>query len=128
MDLTRVFRTFLLSDAVLTTASIPAGRAPTDVTGQQPSDPVEMIIRIVVLVIWIVALAGLWQFRKWARVAYLAVAGVGVLSSLLLGSEQRSGLEASLNAVCWLVTGVIIGLAYWSPLASYFGDNGRLPG
>ena len=124
---TRVFRTFLISDVLLTTASVLAGvLKATDAAGGEPSESVlYVLVEIAVLVVWIVALAGLWRFRNWARFVYLAVAGVALLGSLLLGGEQRSGLEASINALCWLVTGVIIALAYWSPLAASFRADER---
>lgn len=127
MSHTRIFRTFLISDVLLTTVSVLAGfLKATDAGDGGSSEPLlYVLVEIAVLVVWIVALAGLWRFRKWARVVYLAVAGVGLLGSLLLGSAQRSGLEASLNALCWLVTGVIIALAYWSPLAATFRPDER---
>jgi hypothetical protein len=124
---TQVFRTFLISDAVLTTTSILAGvLSATDSTGGEPSESLlHVLVEIAVLVVWIVALAGLWRFQNWARFVYLAVAGVGLLGTLLVGGESRSGFEASINALCWLVTGVIIALAYWSPLADTFRADER---
>jgi hypothetical protein len=126
MSYTRIFRTFLISDALLTTVTVLAGVLKGSDAGREPSESLlHVLIEIAVLVVWIVALAGLWRFRTWARVAYLAVAGVGLLGALLLGGAQRSGLEASLNALCWLVTGGIIALAYWSPLAASFRPEER---
>lgn len=122
MSHTKIFRTFLISDAFLTSVNILAGVVMA--TGadavESPESLLSVSIEIAVLVIWIAALAGLWRFRNWARPLYLAVAGVGVLGSLLVGSEQRSGLVEALNAVCWLATGAIIALAYWSPVAAAF--------
>lgn len=122
----RIFRTFLISDAVLTTASILTSvLASADAGGSGSSESlVHVAIEISVLVVWIVGLAGLWQFRNWARVVYMAVAVIGLLASLLLGSDERSGPEAALNALCWLVTGAIVALAYWSPLAARFRRGG----
>jgi len=126
MSPTKVFRTFLLSDALLTAASILVGFQATEATNEQSSDSLlHTLIMIAVLVAWIIALAGLWRFRNWARVVYVALAGVGLLGSLLLGGEAVSGLEDSLNSLCWLVTGVIIAIAYWSPLASSFSADER---
>ena len=124
---TQVFRTFLISDLVLTTASILAGvLTETDSTAGEGSESLlHVLIHVAVLLVWIVALAGLWRFQNWARVVYLMVAGVGLLGTLLVGGEERSGLEAALNAVCWLVTGVIIAMAYWSPLAGTFRADDR---
>ncbi len=127
MPNTRVFRTFLISDVLLTTVSVLGGvlKATEAADGEPSESLLYVLVEIAVLVVWIVALAGLWRFRNWARVMYLAVAGVGLLGSLLVGGEQRSGLEAVLNALCWLVTGVIIALAYWSPLAATFRADQR---
>lgn len=118
----RLFRGFLASDAVLTTAVILAGilRASDAGEGGNPDSLIHLLGEITVLVVWIVALAGLWQFRSWARVVYVGVAAVGLLGSLLLGGAERSGLEAALNALCWLVAGAIIALAYWSPIGAMF--------
>jgi hypothetical protein len=123
----RIFRTFLSSDAILTTASIVTGFLMTDGSSDDgSSEPLlYTLIEIAVLAIWLAALAGLWRFRRWARLMYVGVASFGLLASLLLGSEARSGMEASLNALCWLVTGVIIALAYWSPVAATFESNVR---
>jgi hypothetical protein len=128
MTHSRVFRTFLSSDAILTTASIVTGFLMTNALSDEgSSEPLlDTIIKIAVLAIWLVALAGLWRFRNWARVLYVAVASIGLLASLLLGSEARSGMQASLNALCWLVTGVIIALAYWSPVAAMFKSKRQL--
>jgi hypothetical protein len=116
----------LISDAVLTTASIVAGVLATDSAGGEPSESLlHVLVEIAVLLVWIVALAGLWRFQNWARFVYIAVAGVGFLGTLLVGGEERSGFEASINALCWLVTGVIIALAYWSPVAATFRADER---
>lgn len=126
MSLTRIFRTFLISDVVLTAVSVLAGVLKAGGAGDgEPSESLLYVLaEIAVLVVWIVALAGLWRFRKWARVLYLAVVGVALLGSLLLGGEPRSGVEASVNALCWMVSGAIIALAYWSPLAATFRADG----
>jgi hypothetical protein len=117
-----IFRAFLISDALLTTFVVLAGVLGAIEAAQVAASesPLHVVIEITVLVIWIVALVGLWWFRSWARALYLAVVGVGLLGALLLGGEPRTGLEASLSALCWLVSGVIISLAYWSPLAGTF--------
>ena len=124
---TQVFRTFLISDAVLTTASILAGvLTATEPAGGEPSESLLHVgAEVAILVIWIVALAGLWRFQNWARFVYLAVVGVGLLGTLVVGGEERSGIVASLSALCWLVTGAIIALAYWSPLAVTFRGGER---
>ena len=132
MRLTRVFRMLLLSDAVLTTASITAGMLGTGGASAHPPDPpLYVVVSASVLVAWVAALVGLWWFRRWARVLYVALACVGLLAALLLGSEGAAGFKHFVNTLCWLVTGAIIALAYGSTLASTFGRGGaasRAPG
>lgn len=90
MQLTQVFRTLLLSDVALTTASVMTG---VWEAGEASTHSLEsllyVVVSAVVLVAWVAALAGLWQFRNWARVLYVALACVGLLATLLLGSEGR---------------------------------------
>ena len=126
MPLSKTLRGFVLADAFLTTVNILIGFM---VTGAAQEEPGESFLYVVVsgtvLVAWLVARVGLWGFRSWARALYLIVAGVGVVGTLLAGGEAASGLEAALSSVCWLVTGVIIALVYWSPLAATFRSDVR---
>lgn len=126
MRLTPVFRTFLISDVLVTAASNVAGFQATDATDDQSSESLlYVVIGIAALFAWIAALAGLWRFRNWARVVYVALAGVGLLAHLLLGGGEVSGVEDSIDSLSWLIRGVIIALTYWSPLASSFRVNER---
>lgn len=79
-----------------------------------------IVVAAMLLVAWIAALAGLWQFRKWARQIYVGHAVAGLAATVLTGGEAGSGLRDAMNSLCWLVTGAVIALAYWSPLASRF--------
>lgn len=126
MRLTQVFRTLLLSDVVLTTASIVTGMLEGDeAPGHSPESLLFVVASIAVLVAWVAALAGLWRFRNWARVVYVALACVGLVAALLLGSGGAAGVKHFLNTLCWLVTGAIIALTYGSPLASVFRGSGE---
>lgn len=126
LQVTQVFRTLLLSDVVLTTASIVTGmQGRDDAPGHSPESLLFVGASVAVLVAWVVALAGLWRFRNWARFLYVALACVGLLAALLLGSEGTAGLKHFLNTLCWLVTGAIIALMYGSPLASVFRGSGE---
>jgi hypothetical protein len=127
MSHTRIFRSFLLSDALLTTAVVLTSVFRTTGTpdASEPGSTVQMALELVVLVAWIAALIGLWRFRAWARIAYLTVTAIGLLGALLIGGAERTSIEAALNAACWLVAGAIIALAYWSPLDAAFRRNAR---
>ena len=126
MALQKVLRSFLLADALLTTASIIIGfTMPATAPGEGPESPLYAAISLAVLVVWLAALVGLWHLRRWGRALYLAVAGVGVLGTLLVGGEAVSGLKDAMTSVCWLVTGVVIALVYWSPLADTFRSEVR---
>ena len=126
MPLSKVLRSFVLADALLTTASVIIGFMVTGSAAQEGAESLlYMVISGAVLVFWLVALVGLWQFRNWARALYLTVAGVGVVGTLLAGGEATSGLVEAMSSVCWLVTGVIIALVYWSPLAMTFRSAAR---
>ncbi|MGH7752141.1 MAG: hypothetical protein ACREN5_04940 [Gemmatimonadales bacterium] len=121
MPLSKVFRGFLIGDAVLTSATILIGVAATDGGHDQSSEALlYTVVSVAILIAWIAALAGLWRFRGWARILYLALAGVGVLGTLFAGGEVAGGLAPALRSLCWLVTGAVIALAYWSPLAARF--------
>ena len=96
MQLTQVFRALLLSDVALTTASIMTGVLEA---GEASTHSLESLLYVVVsgvvLVAWVAALVGLWRFRNWARVLYVALACVGLLAALLLGSEGRRASSTS---------------------------------
>lgn len=119
VHLQRLFRTFLLSDLVLTAGSIAASMV---VAGEDPGPEslTYLIAAVTILVAWIAALAGLWRFRNWARQLYVGLAITGLAATVLTGGEAGSGLQDAMNSLCWLVTGAVIALAYWSPLASTF--------
>lgn len=126
MRLTQVFRTFLISDVLVTVASNFAGSQATDAVENHASvSLLYILVSIGVGFAWISALVGLWRFRNWARVVYLGLAGVGPLAHLLAGGGEATGLEEAINALSWLIRGMIIALAYWSPLASKFRPDVR---
>lgn len=121
MQLERLFRTFLLSDLLLTTGSIAASVLVGD-AGEDPAPEslTYIVVAVTILITWIAALAGLWQFRNWARHLYVGLAVIGLAATVLTGGEAGSGLKDAMNSLCWLVTGAVIALAYWSPLSSRF--------
>ncbi|MGH2610762.1 MAG: hypothetical protein ACRDHF_16905 [Tepidiformaceae bacterium] len=68
MDITQVFRAFLIGDALLTVASIATGALASDNTPDRSSESLAYIVVAgAVLLAWVIALAGLWRFRHWAR-------------------------------------------------------------
>ena len=124
MHLQNVFRSFLLGDVVLTTATVVAGFRVSDVA--TATEDLEVMGRFVVLAIWLAALVGLWLLRRWARVLYIGVASAGLLAAWMLDGGGATGLRYAVGSLCWLLTGAIIALAYWSPLASAFRANRKV--
>lgn len=126
MQLSTLFRAFLTSDLLLTAASIFTSFLVADAGQAEASESLAYtIVPVAVLVAWIAALAGLWRFHDWARYLYVGLAVVGIAGTLLMESDQSTGVKDALNSLCWLVTGAVIALAFWSPLASTFRGGER---
>ena len=63
---------------------------------------------------------GLWRLWRFARVLYLCTGLLGVALVSLVGPEVRMGWAVALEGLSWTVSGLILGLIYFSPLKESF--------
>jgi Na+-translocating ferredoxin:NAD+ oxidoreductase RnfD subunit len=64
----------------------------------------------------IIASVGLWFFRRWARLLYLLSVIASVLLTALDGPAVHHVLFAIFSDVSSVITGAIVGVAYFAPI------------
>lgn len=72
------------------------------------------------LIGWIVLAVGMWKFNRHARTAYLCLCAFGLILVPFLGFQIESPVEAFFMDVAEILDGVILGLAYFSPVSQEF--------
>lgn len=69
---------------------------------------------------WLAGLIGLFFFKRWARSLSLALTFLGLAILVSLGPTLLSSLESSLLEASSMLWGVILALAYFSPVSARF--------
>jgi hypothetical protein len=123
IDTLRLFRLLILADPVLSIVAALAGITFAD--SAKPTDSADptvlfMVLGSVDLVLWAVALIGLWRFRVWARPLYVIATGLGLVLYLIPPYEPSSSLADFLTGLTWIVTGALMALMYYSPARERF--------
>lgn len=80
----------------------------------------EVIVFTLLLCSWLAGLIGLFFFKRWARSLSLAQTFLGLAISFFLGPTLFSSLHLSLLETSILLWGVILALAYFSPVSARF--------
>ncbi len=73
--------------------------------------------------LWIAVAVGLWRFNRWARGTFLALTVLSLIMTALGGMDVRLAFEAVLEDAVALIDGVILALAYFSPLKEKFAKR-----
>lgn len=73
-----------------------------------------------IVLLWIAAAVGMFNFSSAARVFYLILAVFGTSMSLLWGFNVQTALESFLASVAGTLDGAILAMAYFSPLKEEF--------
>lgn len=73
--------------------------------------------------IWLFATSGMFFFRNWARHLYLALSVVGQLLLPFSGYVTALPFDYFLSTTFLLLSGVILGMAYFSVLMEKFGSS-----
>ena len=82
-----------------------------------------LLVAFGLLVATVVAYVGLYMFRPWAPRLSVVVTVSALFVLPLLGSTAQSGLATTLNDAADILWGVVLALAYWSPLATRFVNS-----
>jgi len=73
---------------------------------------------------WLTILAGMWFFQRWARLIFVIVLALGLVSSLVRG--QRYSLSAPpsfvpvIGVIMLLLTGTVVALSFLPPVRNRF--------
>ena len=79
------------------------------------------ILALIFVIGLVIALIGLYRFRSWARPLYAALMLGAVVARLLVPPESTpTGADALLTVAFWVLSAILIGLAYLSPVATHF--------
>ena len=130
MSLRRLFRGLILGQAALVILQslipTPDGGDSTITMNVGPSGisvdhPWLAILALIFVIGLVIALIGLYRFRSWARPLYPALMLGAVVARLLVPPESTpTGADALLTVAFWVLSAILIGLAYLSPVATHF--------
>jgi uncharacterized membrane protein len=70
---------------------------------------------------WILGLAGLFFFKRWARTLALYTTGLTLLATPWFGTYVYSGIETALFEAAALTWGAVLAASYFSPVSTRFG-------
>ena len=80
-----------------------------------------LIVLSVLFVPWLVALVGLFRFKRWGRSLALYSTILSLLIYPFVGADLSSGLESALYETHATLWGAILAIAYFSPISARFG-------
>jgi hypothetical protein len=92
--------------------------------GLTPAWIVTTGLAFLLLAAWVVALIGLWTFRRWARPLYVAVTVMTLILMVPFGSSITSGIEDMIGSLGMMVSGAIVAALFFAPLRERF-DTGH---
>ena len=75
------------------------------------------------LAFWVVVTYGLYRFAKWSRDALIIGYIVGYFLAPIYGTDIQSPVSSVLGDLTTLLDGIIIGMAYFSPVAERFNKR-----
>jgi hypothetical protein len=76
-------------------------------------------------VLWIISLRALWRVRPFAPNLYLVSIAIGILITAFIPVVPRrtTAVEQALYGVQWLISGLIVAVTKYSPVAELFRTN-----
>ena len=81
------------------------------------------ILAFISLSLSVTALIGLFLFRPWGRVFYIVAFALLAPITPFMGISVASGTSQVLYDLSMAISGAIVVLVYYSPIASYFKDR-----
>lgn len=100
-----------ISDVLRHDGSMAVLRLPSYVTG-------------LLVLLWVAAAVGVWQFDRHARLAFLLLTAISVVLTGLGGISVQLPFEVMLEYAVALMDGAILAIAYLSPLKEKFLNKG----
>jgi hypothetical protein len=140
VDLVKLFRLLILGEVTLLAASVVAAwLAPEypeavqnyfdslsiphlDLAGEGNQSHAVLMGAAAVLLMttWIVALIGLWNFKRWARPTYIAYSTLSLLMIPFFGPTLASGAEGAIDSLSMMVSGALMAAMLFSPVRARF--------
>ena len=131
---TQVLRYLVITEWVLIFASVAIGislegalppelQAYIDADAERPPSIVEYVVGVVgviVIVGAVVASAGVYFLRAWARSLYLGCAVLGLLLIPFLGPTIYGAIDGAVSILASGVQGAIVALLYFSDASEHF--------
>ena len=126
MNLKTIFKRFVILDLilfVLLIASMFLESEEINNINQSFSQPTDMmlILSLILIVVWLVSLYYLYNFKKNGRELYFFVTVFTLFLSLLSGELASSATSYVFDGLGWAITGAILTLLYFSPIKKEFG-------
>ena len=87
---------------------------------QRDSDTALAVVGLVLIIVAIVLAVGLYRFSRIARLWYVALWPVGFLLTMLMPPVVQTGVANAFYSAAGTISGIVIALAYFSPLAQEF--------
>ncbi len=79
-----------------------------------------LVLILVLAVVAIVLTVGLYRFSRRARLLYVALWPVGLILAMLMPPIVQTGIANALYSTAATISGIVIALAYFSPVAQEF--------
>ena len=126
MNLKNIFKRFVILDLILLVlliASMFLESEEINNINQSFSQPTDMmlILSLILIVVWLVSLYYLYNFKKNGRELYFFVTVFTLFLSLLSGELASSATSYVFDGLGWAITGAILTLLYFSPIKKEFG-------
>lgn len=79
-----------------------------------------LVVYWCLLASWVLILAGLYFYVAAARFALILIVIISAALSLTWGIRVLTSYESALDSLLAVVDGVVLGMAYWSPVRAEF--------
>ena len=78
------------------------------------------VIALILLILYLVNLYLLYKFKNLGKQMYLFIFIMGIVISLLSGTNASGPVMYTIDGLSWLISGVILGFLYFSPIKKEF--------
>ena len=78
------------------------------------------VIALIFLIFYLVSLYFLYKFKNLGKQMYLFIFIMGVVISLLSGTNASGPVRYTIDGIGWSISGVILGFLYFSPIKKEF--------
>jgi hypothetical protein len=89
---------------------------------------VHLIAGSVAVVLWLIILTGMWFFQRWARLIFVVLLAVALVTSPFLAHHYYSfssppSFVLAIQVFVLLLTGAIVAMSFLPPVRDHFAKN-----